>query len=37
MLISWVSQCSFSPPGVMIAIAADHYAHRFLQPAPLVD
>jgi flavorubredoxin/flavin reductase (DIM6/NTAB) family NADH-FMN oxidoreductase RutF len=32
MLTSWVSQCSFKPPGVMIAIAADHYAQRFLKP-----
>ncbi|NEQ44129.1 MAG: flavin oxidoreductase [Leptolyngbya sp. SIOISBB] len=32
LLTAWVSQSSFTPPGIMIAIAADHYAHRFLQP-----
>jgi flavorubredoxin/flavin reductase (DIM6/NTAB) family NADH-FMN oxidoreductase RutF len=32
MLASWVSQCSFNPPGVMMAIAANHYAQRFLKP-----
>jgi flavorubredoxin/flavin reductase (DIM6/NTAB) family NADH-FMN oxidoreductase RutF len=37
LLTSWVSQSSFNPPGVMLAIAADPYAQRLLQPnAPLV-
>ncbi|MGD1860083.1 MAG: diflavin flavoprotein [Leptolyngbyaceae cyanobacterium] len=37
VLTTSVSQASFNPPGVMIAIADTPYAQRFLQPqAPLV-
>ncbi|PSN17886.1 flavin oxidoreductase [filamentous cyanobacterium CCP5] len=37
LLTTAVSQASFNPPGVMIAIANNPYAQRFLQPhAPLV-
>ena len=32
LLTSWVSQASFTPPGVMLAIAANPYAQRLLQP-----
>ncbi|RZM77360.1 diflavin flavoprotein [Leptolyngbya iicbica] len=31
-LTSWVTQSSFTPPGIMMAIPATPYAQRFLQP-----
>lgn len=37
LLTTCVSQASFHPPGIMVAIAAGPYAQRFLKPnAPLV-
>ena len=37
LLTTTVSQASFTPPGVMVAIAAGAYSQRFLQPnAPFV-
>jgi flavorubredoxin/flavin reductase (DIM6/NTAB) family NADH-FMN oxidoreductase RutF len=37
LLTTAVSQASFHPPGIMVAIAANAYAQRFLQPnAPFV-
>ncbi|MEO0409643.1 MAG: diflavin flavoprotein [Cyanobacteria bacterium P01_A01_bin.135] len=37
LLTHSISQASFDPPGVMVAIAADGYKQRFLQPgAPFV-
>jgi flavorubredoxin/flavin reductase (DIM6/NTAB) family NADH-FMN oxidoreductase RutF len=31
-LTSWVTQSSFQPPGIMMAIPANHHAQRFLRP-----
>lgn len=32
VLTSWVSQATFNPPGLMIAIASEHYAQRLIHP-----
>ncbi|MBE9077010.1 diflavin flavoprotein [Romeria aff. gracilis LEGE 07310] len=32
MLTAWVSQATFDPPGLMLAIAAEHYAESLIQP-----
>ena len=32
MLTSWISQATFNPPGIMMAISSHHYAQRLIQP-----
>lgn len=37
LLTSWISQATFSPPGIMVAISREQAMQRFLQPeTPLV-